>query len=59
MRLPVLGGVISPAIRLFPRYDGGEFKEGNSTMILSKGLGTHTLPLRIFNPGELVVIELC
>ncbi len=59
MRLPVLGGVLSPAIRLFPRYDGGEFKEGNSTMILSRGLGTHTLPLRIFNPGELVVIELC
>lgn len=59
MRLPVLGGVLSPAIRLFPRYDGGEFNEGNSTMILSRGLGTHTLPIRIFNPGELVIIELC
>ncbi len=58
MRLPVLGGVISPAIRLFPRYDGGEFKEGNAVMILGRGLGTHTLPIRIFNPGELVVIEL-
>lgn len=59
MRLPVLGGVLSPALRLFPEYDGGEFKERNSTMILSRGLGTHTLPIRIFNPGELVVIELC
>lgn len=58
MRLPVLGGVVSPAIRLFPRYDGGEFKEGNAVMILGRGLGTHTLPIRIFNPGELVVIEL-
>ncbi len=27
-------------------------------MILGRGLGTHTLPIRIFNPGELVVIEL-
>lgn len=58
MRLPVFGGVISPAIKLFPKYDGGEFKEGRSTMILGRGLGTHTLPIRIFNPGELVVIRL-
>ena len=27
-------------------------------MILSRGLGSHTLPIRIFNPGELVVIDL-
>lgn len=59
MRFPVLGGAISPALKIFPRYDGGEFKEGNASMILSRGLGTHTLPIRIFNPGELVVIELC
>lgn len=58
MRLPFLGGVISPAIKLFPRYDGGKFKEGKSVMILGRGLGTHTLPVRIFNPGELVVIDL-
>ena len=58
MKLPFLGGVSSPALRLFPKYDGGEFKEGKSTMILGRGLGTHTLPIRIFNPGELVVIHL-
>lgn len=58
MRLPVFGGVISPAIRLFPEYDGGEFREGDAAMILGRGLGTHTLPIRIFNPGELVVIDL-
>lgn len=59
MRLPVLGGVLSPALRFFPKYDGGEFQEKSAAMILSRGLGTHTLPVRIFNPGELVVIELC
>lgn len=58
MKLPVLGGVISPAIRLFPKYDGGKFQKGNTAMILGRGLGTHTLPIRVFNPGELVVIEL-
>lgn len=58
MRLPWLGGVISPSMKLFPKYDGGMFEEGTSQMILSRGLGTHTLPIRIFNPGELVVIRL-
>lgn len=27
MRLPVLGGVLSPSLRLFPRYDGGLYTE--------------------------------
>ncbi|MDD2973457.1 MAG: metallophosphoesterase [Lachnospiraceae bacterium] len=58
MRLPLLGGVISPTLQLFPHYDGGRFEEGTSTMILSRGLGMHTLHIRIFNPGELVVIHL-
>ena len=58
MRLPVFGGVISPKLVLFPKYDGGLFKKDRSTMILSRGLGMHTLPIRIFNPGELVVIHL-
>lgn len=58
VRLPVLGGVISPALTLFPKYDGGIFKENKSTMILSRGLSSHTIPVRIFNPGELIVIAL-
>lgn len=58
MRLPVIGGVVSPKWTLFPKYDGGKFEKDGSVMILSRGLGMHTLPLRIFNPGELVVIHL-
>lgn len=55
-RLPFLGGMISPSLRLFPRYDGGRYREGESVMILGRGLGTHTIPVRFFNPGELVEI---
>lgn len=58
MRLPLLGGVISPKLVLFPKYDGGEFNGKNGTMILSRGLGVHTIPIRIFNPPELVVLHL-
>lgn len=58
MRLPYLGGVISPKLTLFPQYDSGVYIRGNCSMVVSRGLGTHTLPIRIFNPGELVIIRL-
>lgn len=58
MKIPFWGGVISPSFRIFPKYDGGIFKIRQSIMILSRGLGMHTLPIRIWNPGELIVVKL-
>lgn len=58
IRIPFIGGLISPQMTLFPKYDMGEFKEGTSTMILSSGLGTHTIKLRILNPPQLVIVDL-
>lgn len=58
VHIPGLGGVISPQYIFFPKYDHGEFREGTSTMILSRGLGSHTIKLRLFNLPELVVIDL-
>lgn len=58
VRIPGWRGVVSPSVRLFPKYDGGKFVNGNSTMILSRGLGMHTIPIRLFNPAEIVVVEL-
>ena len=57
VRIPGWKGVLSPNVRFFPKYDGGKFTEGKSTMILSRGLGMHTIPVRLFNPGEVIVIE--
>jgi predicted MPP superfamily phosphohydrolase len=58
IRLPLLGGVISPALVPFPKYDGGLFEMGDSKMILSRGLSTHSIRVRFNNPGELCVIRL-
>lgn len=58
MRLPLVGGVISPSYRLFPKYDGGVFREGKAFMLLGRGMGAHTLPFRFFNPAELLVVTL-
>ena len=58
VRLPLLGGVISPQYRLFPKYDGGLYKKDGNDMVLSRGLGTHTIKIRLWNVPELCMIEL-
>ena len=56
VRLPFFGGVISPDFRIFPKYCRGDFEKEKNHLIVSAGLGEHTLPIRIFNPRELVLI---
>ncbi|MEG1741766.1 MAG: metallophosphoesterase [Acetivibrio sp.] len=56
--IPGLGGVISPEHILFPKYDFGYFKASQSQMILSRGLGAHTLPIRMNNPPEIISLVL-
>jgi predicted MPP superfamily phosphohydrolase len=58
VRVPFWGkGMISPSLELFPKYDGGSFIQGNATMLLSRGIGMHTVPIRLFNPGEILVVD--
>ncbi|MBQ3951714.1 MAG: hypothetical protein II668_04030 [Oscillospiraceae bacterium] len=54
----IMRGVFSPRLRFFPKYDAGRFDIDGRTMVVSRGLGSHTLPVRVFNPGDLVVIDL-
>ena len=59
VRIPFWGkGIVSPNVRLFPQYDGGEFILGRTRMLLSRGLGMHTIPIRLFNPGEVLEVDL-
>lgn len=58
MRIPFLGGVIAPTYILFPKYDGGVFQTGKSVMLLGRGMGSHTIPLRFFNPAQLYAVSL-
>lgn len=58
MRLPLIGGVLSPSYKLFPKYDGGVFRENGAVMLLGRGMGSHTIPLRFFNPAQLYEVTL-
>jgi len=56
IRIPGVGGLITPQAKLFPKYDRGLFEEGGKYMVVSAGLGEHTIPIRIFNPPQLVLV---
>ena len=51
-------GAISSQFIPFPKYCCGDFYRGTQCMIVSAGLGEHTVPLRIHNPRELILIEM-
>ena len=57
-RLPLIGGLIAPNQGLFPKYDDGLYTEGNTNMIVSRGLGNSIIPFRFNNRPEEVLIEL-
>lgn len=59
IRIPIIGvGILSPERGLFPRYDAGKFKRGDTTMIVNRGIGTSSIGLRIFNNPEISIITL-
>jgi len=57
-RLPFLGGLIAPNQGLFPKYDAGIFTEGETSMVVSRGVGNSIMPIRLNNRPEVVLVEL-
>jgi len=57
-RLPLIGGLVAPNQGLFPKYDAGLYSEGNTNMIVSRGIGNSIIPVRFNNRPEVVLIEL-
>lgn len=57
IRLPFLGGVMSPQLQFFSKYNGDMVTEQGVPMIISAGLGTHSVNIRLNNPAQLVVMH--
>lgn len=56
-RIPFWRGVITPQGGLFPKYSGELTKEGDAAVVVSKGIGIHTIKVRFLNPAEIVVLH--
>lgn len=58
MRLGAHRGVISPDFRLLSDKCYGLYRRGEQAAIVTAGAGEHTIPFRIFNPREVVEINI-
>ncbi|ANU22201.1 metallophosphoesterase [Planococcus donghaensis] len=58
VRLPGIGGLYATGQGWFPKVTEGIFENAESQMVVSRGLGNSTFPLRIFNRPEVVVVTL-
>ena len=57
-RIPFIGGVVAPNQGLFPEFDAGIYTDGDTNMLVSRGIGNSIIPLRINNRPEVILIEL-
>ena len=57
VRIPGVVGAISPSFEIFPKYSGDHYQKDGTDIVVSKGLGTHTFNIRLFNPAELIVLN--
>lgn len=56
--IPGIGGLYSQLEGFFPQYDYGQYKLGNSDMIITRGLGSNPKIFpRFSNPPEIVVVN--
>ena len=59
VQLPGAGGLMSPNYEFFPTYDRGLYERRSSSMVVSPGLGTHSVNIRFGgNYPEVSVIVL-
>ena len=58
VRLPGIGGLFAPGQGILPRLTSGVHARGETRLVVSRGLGNSSFPLRVFNPPEIVTVTL-
>ena len=58
IRIPGLGGVMTPQYQFFLPWCAGDFEKDGKRMIVSRGLGTHSINIRLNNRPQLVLVRL-
>lgn len=58
IRLPFLGGVMTPQYQFFLPWCAGRFDKEKKTLIVSPGMGTHSVNIRLNNRPGLIWIQL-
>lgn len=57
-RLPIVGGLMAPGQGKFPKYTSGLYMYNGRQLVISRGLGNSSFPIRLFNHPELIIVSL-
>lgn len=58
VRIPFLGGLFAPGQGILPKYDSGHYSQGQTDMIVSRGIGNSSFPIRFNNRPEVILLLL-
>jgi len=59
IRIPPINGLFAPNQGFCPNYGGGRYDfDGGKTLIVSRGLSFNQIVPRVFNPPEVVVVDI-
>ena len=58
IRFPFLGCIFSPELELFPKFTKGNYKINDKNIIVTSGLGEHSIKFRLNNFCEICYIEI-
>lgn len=58
VRLPGVGGLYAPGQGFLPEYTSGLYQIGETSLVVSRGLGNSLFPLRVNNRPEVVLVKL-
>ena len=58
VRVPKLGGLVGPGLQALPPYTKGKYRVGGAALIVSAGLGEHSIPVRVANPRHICYVDL-
>lgn len=58
IRLPLLGGLMTPQLQFFIKECSGAHRCGDAQMIVTRGVGTHSVNLRLNDLPEISIIDI-
>ena len=58
IRIPGLGGVMTPQYQFFLPWCAGSFEQEGKWMAVGRGLGTHSINIRLNDMPQLLVVHL-
>lgn len=58
INFPFIGPIFSPDLKLFPKYNYGQYSYKEKNVIVSSGIGEHFIKIRVNNIPEICVINI-